>query len=545
MKAQKTSDMASKYIVNDKVQDPESSDDIVNKNSLSHYYINICQIGFAKYLQSNCKDIQWLHDIEPYHLKALSISPDAGILEIIGKEIVKKARVAQPGVEDRSDLHNTDTSKNISVTESNNELNAGEELKKAARDLYSNVIDKSKEVKDVFNSGKYKEVLDNELIRSVTVWFRASDARLRIPVYIGWGQIFGLLIAFLGESLSRTIPVCLTMALYVYALGAVGGPLHWILTLVNKIPYAGLFTMPFFTIPWYVFGWPSEKFYNMFFYKFSCLAVGLRYVQEGEYHKALFELENAKVRKDDTEGQKLLYSALGDAYVGISDYDKAVRAYDTAIQLDPEDTGLKMDLAYCLTMKSDCDDALKLFREVLKVAPENTNAYLGMSLCYIYMQMYADSMTYLNQALSLEPQNATIYKMLAETHLGSGNKADALTKAQLCLTLKPEPDILKQAQEIIDYITNGSAITETADEELNVEQSHYQQTAEVETPISEPRIDIDKITNTDKSTVESGLQMPANNDNDKNMNCSNSTCSKEIPRDSVLCGYCGSKVLLA
>ena len=47
MKASQLSDMASKYIVNDKVQDPELIDEFIDENNLSHYYKNICQIGFA------------------------------------------------------------------------------------------------------------------------------------------------------------------------------------------------------------------------------------------------------------------------------------------------------------------------------------------------------------------------------------------------------------------------------------------------------------------------------------------------------------------
>ena len=98
MKARQLSDMASKYIANDKVQDPESIGEFNNEDNLSHYYINICQIGFAKYLQSNCKDIQSLQEIKPYHVKALTISPDDSRLQLIGKAIDGKTNGAQTGI---------------------------------------------------------------------------------------------------------------------------------------------------------------------------------------------------------------------------------------------------------------------------------------------------------------------------------------------------------------------------------------------------------------------------------------------------------------
>jgi tetratricopeptide (TPR) repeat protein len=89
-RAQQASNMASKYIINDQLQDPEEVDEAVNKINLSHYYNTFCRIGMTKYLQSDCKDISYLQEIKPYYEKAIALSPDDDLLKFIGQQISNK-----------------------------------------------------------------------------------------------------------------------------------------------------------------------------------------------------------------------------------------------------------------------------------------------------------------------------------------------------------------------------------------------------------------------------------------------------------------------
>jgi tetratricopeptide (TPR) repeat protein len=393
-----------------------------------------------------------------------------------------------------------------------------------------------------------KEASRSEFIRTISSWLRASDARLKVPVYILWSFIVWIVIETsmshkgLVAAAFGSIPQSVIMGLYVYAI-CNSGPLHWIVEKLSKIPWSGLLLNPLVVLPSWVFGWPAEKAYHMFFYKFTCLSRGLYYVQTGEFGKAVFELENARVGKNDTEGQEILYSARGDAYEGIGDYDKAANAYATAIQYSPEDSGLKMDLAYCLAMKSDFDGALRLFREVLQVSPDNTNAHLGMGRCYLSMAMYGEALTCLQQAFSLEPQNAIIHKMLAESYVGLGDQTQALREAQLSLTLNPGPNIAEEAQEIIDHIQHRSVMAESSAEDgvaikksiAGASLSMYQG--------ADARMVIDnKNQEVIQSVAGAGV---ASEMLVESLLCSNSACKKEIPGDSIFCGYCGTKVVMS
>ncbi|MCE5256799.1 MAG: tetratricopeptide repeat protein [Spirochaetaceae bacterium] len=417
-----------------------------------------------------------------------------------------------------------------------NELKA--DLGTAASATYSSLVDKSRVLKSVIQSGEYKKILDNEFVRTSLSWFRVSDVRLRVPIYIGWTWLFYFVfMAFTGASaggfgglvsgMFSSIPLGIVMGLYVYALGVASGPLNWVLKKVGEWPWAWIFTFPFFTLPWYAFGWPAEKLYSLFFYKYTCLSMGILYIQRQEYDKALAELEKAKVSKNDTDANFMRYASLGDAYSELTRYDEAIDAYRNALQCDPEDAGAMVDLAFCHAIKGEYDEALKIFRGILATNPENTTAYLGISRCYIEMDMFNEAIGYLQQAIALEPQSAAGHKMFAEAYVGLGDDDAALKEARLALSLNPLPQVAEGAQEIIDYVT-GEPGPDTPEAPPT-----YQQDNTYEKPLwCDPA---------SGAQHDDGIfDMPTETGAD--LHCVNPLCNREIPSDSVFCGYCGTMV---
>ena len=241
---------------------------------------------------------------------------------------------------------------------------------KKTSDNYEDLRTKPKVLVDAINSGKIRDVVDNEFVRNTLRWFRISDVRLRIPVYLFWGLLSGIVMTLVTEK--PQFPTTITLCIYAYCIGAAGGPLKWIVDKLQHIPLSWIVIVPFITLPWYCFGWPAEKMYEFIFWRFTCLNMGAAYIQQGEHEKARIELENAKVPKGDKEGKLLQYALLGDANSELGRYDDAISAYTKAIEYDPEDTGLKLDLAYCHIMKDNSKEALGLLLDALKSDQENT-----------------------------------------------------------------------------------------------------------------------------------------------------------------------------
>lgn len=94
-KAEKTQKLASKYIVNEKLVDPEEDDEFQLRLSLTQYYTNFCTIGFTKYLLTDCKDHQNLLEINPYFQKAITLSPENSLLNFYGTQLKKISAIQE------------------------------------------------------------------------------------------------------------------------------------------------------------------------------------------------------------------------------------------------------------------------------------------------------------------------------------------------------------------------------------------------------------------------------------------------------------------
>lgn len=396
---------------------------------------------------------------------------------------------------------------------------------KQVADIYRTLRVKPKIFADAVKSGKIKAVVDNEFVNTTLSWFRVSDVRLRIPVYVLWGILVGVFMSVTSKQ--SYISVGITMSVYAYLLGSVGGPLNWIVDKVRHLPFSWIFIGPFITVPWYCFGWPAEKLYEFIFWRFTCLNMGAAYLERGEYGKARKELEMAKVSSSDKEGKLMQYALLGEARAELEEYDEAILAYAKAIEFDPNDSGLKMDMAYCHLMKEDYENALRLLSDELKRDQKNPAIYMGISRCYLNMDKYEVAMSYLKQLTEMEPASATAHKMLAEAYIGLGDKVGALKEAQLSLTFGPASSVAEQAQEIIDSIQGGPVSVEQKEKEYVNDVTERQNKVIVDVSPSLSKA-------TEMPVVGDGEKIAAFQENlhlntmDNSMHSYNSVCHEEI-----------------
>lgn len=347
------------------------------------------------------------------------------------------------------------------------------DLKKIAGDTLSQLLKKSETIKNAVQSGKYRKILEDERIKKALSWFRATDERLRIPVYALWTGllltiVFGtqLIVLILDGQVIAIVSMVPAFAsavifggLFNYGVGYVMRK-SWFRKLWSKEVSDDFFDKVLTTIKiiptlwWWVYCWPAEKLYEKYFYRFSRLAMGISYAEVGRYDKALEELQEARVSRFDKEGQFMLDATKANVYSELGRYDDAIHSYHQALQHgSASDTaGLNADLAYCFMMKGQYNESVKLLREVLVNSPENVNLHLGMARCYINMDMNDDALSYLKDALRLEPQNAATRMMLAEAYFDMGDEVKALKEAELAMTLNPSSDVAEHARHLIGYI---------------------------------------------------------------------------------------------
>ncbi len=102
---------------------------------------------------------------------------------------------------------------------------------------------------------------------------------------------------------------------------------------------------------------------------------GISYLHLGDYEAAIDHLENFDT--DDMLVAPVAHSAMGDAYVELGEYDKAISAYNKALKVsDNEFTSPavmnKMALVY--EQQGNTDKALELYKKIKDEYPESSIA---------------------------------------------------------------------------------------------------------------------------------------------------------------------------
>lgn len=158
-----------------------------------------------------------------------------------------------------------------------------------------------------------------------------------------------------------------------------------------------------------------------------------------------------------------------------------------------------------------------------------------------------EALSHLKDALRLEPQKVGTRKMMAEAYLSLGDKVKALKEARLSLTLNPSSDIAKHTRNMISYIHDGSVQVDSGKEDgqptpTNVFDGSVA-VSRGETSLPPEAAKNNKVVSVEvpQSFVRTASSSP-NLDN-KTLRCKNTVCDKELPSDSVFCGYCGAKVV--
>jgi tetratricopeptide (TPR) repeat protein len=94
-KAKKAQELASKYIIEGRLVDPEQADEFQNRVHLKTYYTNFCLIGFARYVQSDCQESKDFLAAKPYYDKAIALDPNDSALKFIGEQMRKLIDTSQ------------------------------------------------------------------------------------------------------------------------------------------------------------------------------------------------------------------------------------------------------------------------------------------------------------------------------------------------------------------------------------------------------------------------------------------------------------------
>jgi tetratricopeptide (TPR) repeat protein len=188
----------------------------------------------------------------------------------------------------------------------------------------------------------------------------------------------------------------------------------------------------------------------------TALAGDLGYAQlrAGQFEAAIGSLNEALVddlgRGDGASGSDL-YTYLGDAHAGKNDLQRALDAYDRALEIDPAKTRARFHKGLVLSQKGDLAGAMGCFRAVLRSEPKNLRAQLelGAALARTGGSSTEEAERTLRAVLQQDPSYSDAYVELARIAVGRGDLAVARRLLEQALERRPDDE---RALEALDQL---------------------------------------------------------------------------------------------
>ncbi|MEM7106648.1 MAG: tetratricopeptide repeat protein [Bacteroidota bacterium] len=193
----------------------------------------------------------------------------------------------------------------------------------------------------------------------------------------------------------------------------------------------------------------SEKALELFpnqsaFYYYN----GVANLQKRNYQEAVAALEQGKRLSSANLGLVSAFNgALGDAYNGAEEYEKSDKAYEAALDFDPNNDGILNNYSYYLALRKDkLDQAEKMAEKVVKNNPENAT-YLDTYAWVLFMrQKYKEAKKVMQKAFDKDPTNVSAihYEHFGDILFKLGNIDEAVKNWKIAKGMNPKAELIDQ-----------------------------------------------------------------------------------------------------
>jgi tetratricopeptide (TPR) repeat protein len=137
---------------------------------------------------------------------------------------------------------------------------------------------------------------------------------------------------------------------------------------------------------------------------------------------------------------------------------ESIAAYRQALNLEPEQPDLYVDLARLLIFRGYPEQALDMTTEALLREPEHALALSVRGLAYDWLGLPAETLPLCDQALALDPALPEAYAYRAEAYVDLGNWVRANTDIEKALELDPDNvDVRRTQGYVLEVQGNYSA----------------------------------------------------------------------------------------
>lgn len=126
---------------------------------------------------------------------------------------------------------------------------------------------------------------------------------------------------------------------------------------------------------------------------------------------------------------------LGNRYFVERRFEDAIRQYQVALDIAPNDYLNHAALGAAYSEKKRYDDSIKEYKEVVRLSPQSEEAYEYIGDAYVAKRQYAASIEWFRKAAEIAPDNPEPQFKLALSYYNSGDLASAQREAERLYTI--------------------------------------------------------------------------------------------------------------
>jgi len=136
---------------------------------------------------------------------------------------------------------------------------------------------------------------------------------------------------------------------------------------------------------------------------------------------------------------------------------EAIAAYQQALDMEPNQTALYMELARLLTYYGQPERGLEMARQALLRRPENAHAWALLGMTYDWLGLPNRAVVFCEKAVQLDPTLPEAYAYLAEAYVDAGQWYAANATIATALELDPtNVDVLRNQAYVLENQGNYS-----------------------------------------------------------------------------------------
>lgn len=193
-----------------------------------------------------------------------------------------------------------------------------------------------------------------------------------------------------------------------------------------------------------------------------------QYFSMGEYARALSDIDMALeyTPEKDTDYRLAEYSLKSDILLEQKDYDGAIRAVNSALEINPNSALDLYKLGNLHLLKKDGQEALKVFQRMQRENPRSQDAFYGMAKANAMMGNTAEASDLIQEIESLGKQSYLTYCRIGDLYLDMDNLPKAADNYIIAYTME---DNSQRPIESLKYISrkNPELVMETIERTIS------------------------------------------------------------------------------